>query len=168
MQREEAAAPWGAPPSHLEASFICPSPSQAHLYSAAPPLSPDLQGPLHPTPSTSPTGPLRPDLSGIPASASCSEEMKVTCLLPFAVSLTPTMYLGHEQERGSSLPQRLKSRLTCGLLLDAKPWHWDAEGVHPRAKGLIQKEVTGVKRHCRWNAPPQFLHRSLCIAAWLP
>lgn len=56
--------------------------------------------------------------------ASCSkEEVKVTGLLTFAMSLTPMMYLGHEQEHGSSLLRRLKSSLTCGLLLDAKPWH---------------------------------------------
>lgn len=56
--------------------------------------------------------------------ASCSkEEVKVTCLLSFAMSLTLMMYLGHEQEDGSSLPQRLKSSLTYGLLLDVKQWH---------------------------------------------
>lgn len=111
--------------------------------------------PSHP-PSPPPTGSLRPDLSGILASASCSqEEMKVACLLPFAVSLTSMMYLGHEHEL--SLPRRLKSSLTCGLLLEAKLWHWEAEGVHPCAKGFIQKEVTWTKilRHCHWNAPLQ-------------
>lgn len=75
-----------------------------------------------PAPQSLQAGSLPQDLSGSPVPASCSkEEVKVTCLLPSAVSLTLLMYLGHEWEHGSALPWRLKSSLTCGFLLDASP-----------------------------------------------
>lgn len=89
-------------------------------------------------------------------STSCSkEEVKVTCLLPFVVSLTLMTYPGHEQEQGSSLPRRQKSSLTCRLLLEAKPCY------------LIQKEMTSTKiiRHCHWNTLLYSLHCSLCTLA---
>lgn len=97
------------------------------------------------TPSPLPPRPVR----NSSASQLHKEEVKVTRLLPLLCQWHRCCTWAKSRNVGSFLPQRLKSSLTCGVLL----WHWDTQSVHPRAKGLKQKEMTSMKiiRHCHRN-----------------